>query len=78
MKRRQFNCRRDVKYPSWASEVRHGRLVIKHCGCGRNYTREEWERLTRLPDWDLGGETLELRNCPCNSTLGIGVGRAAG
>jgi PAS domain S-box-containing protein len=46
-------------------------MVIKECSCGRALTRNDWEMLEHLPDWDFGdGEVVqEVRNCACGSTL---------
>ena len=47
-------------------------MVIKQCSCGRALTRDDWDALEHLPDWDLGeGEVQEVRNCSCGSTLVI-------
>ena len=47
-------------------------MVIKQCSCGRALTRDDWEALEHLPDWDLGeGEVQQVRNCSCGSTLVI-------
>lgn len=51
----------------------------KACGCGRKHSRSEWRRLhfvgrTTTPEDDDGpAETLELRNCPCGSTISVSV-----
>ena len=48
--------------------------LVKHCACGRYYDADGWQRLPlvgRMDDGD-GGE-LELRNCPCHSTLSVPV-----
>ena len=50
--------------------------VVKHCACGRYFDNEGWQRLPlvgRMDDAE-GGE-LELRNCPCKSTLSIPVAK---
>jgi hypothetical protein len=53
---------------------------VKRCGCGRTYrTPAEWRalpfcrRTARASRSDDGIEVLELRNCPCGSTLAIVV-----
>ena len=52
----------------------------KRCGCGRVYDSESWQKLARLAEMDNGrgvGERLELRQCPCKSTLAWELGRHA-
>jgi CheY-like chemotaxis protein len=45
--------------------------IVKRCGCGRSYRRDEWKALP------LRGtmEGTELRNCPCGSTIGVSEAR---
>lgn len=53
--------------------------MIKQCGCGRSFTEETWRALDYCGRMDLGEEdepALELRNCPCGSTLAIREERA--
>ena len=42
-------------------------LVVKRCGCGREYTQAQWNA---LPFCGFI-ESCELRNCMCGSTIGI-------
>jgi hypothetical protein len=56
-----------------------GHEVIKTCGCGRSYGRKSWRALPfvgrqHTPKDDYGpAETIEMRNCPCGSTLAVEV-----
>lgn len=52
-----------------------GRDIIKSCKCGRSYTRAEWQSLPLRGHQDQGDDfpVLELRDCPCRSTLGIEI-----
>jgi CheY-like chemotaxis protein len=52
--------------------------IIKRCGCGRSYTHREWIALPLCGRMHLPGgpEILELRNCPCGSSLGVGLQHA--
>lgn len=43
--------------------------VHKACGCGRTYTAHEWSLLESVGRMSDEVETLELRNCPCGSTI---------
>ena len=46
--------------------------VFKTCSCGRQYTRRQWEKLPYVGEQDdFAGGVLELRNCPCETTLSI-------
>jgi len=48
--------------------------TIKSCGCGRIFTREQWDQLEQLSDWLFtAGPIFEVRNCPCGSTLIVDV-----
>jgi hypothetical protein len=39
------------------------------CGCGRTFTRSEFDSLPFVGTYDDGeGGTLVMRNCPCTST----------
>lgn len=55
------------------------RIVIKACGCGRTYTRDEWKAMTyhaeqTIPADQYGNaETLEYRHCVCRSTLALDI-----
>lgn len=45
--------------------------ILKTCGCGRTFTVEEWRELPgcgRMPDEE--GD-LDLRHCPCGSTIAV-------
>jgi hypothetical protein len=45
-------------------------LTVKSCGCGRAFTRAQWDQLNRLPDWPVDDAVAcEVRNCTCGSTL---------
>jgi hypothetical protein len=48
-------------------------FTFKACSaCGRGYTREEWLALPLVGiQPDLGGGSMELRNCVCRSTLAV-------
>lgn len=46
---------------------------FKKCPCGRSYTKEAWEKLHRLPNWDFEDEILEVRNCVCGSTISVQI-----
>lgn len=45
--------------------------VVKACGCGRTYTAEEWAALELVGIMADDVETIELRNCPCGSTIAV-------
>ncbi len=47
---------------------------LKSCGCGRSFNALEWRdlRLVCFQD-DFAGGLLELRDCPCGSTISIEV-----
>lgn len=48
--------------------------TIKQCRCGAAFTHSEWDRLPFIghqPDFE--GGLLELRNCPCHSTIAVRV-----
>lgn len=54
-------------------------MEAKRCGCGRTFDESQWIRLDFV-DWQVvemrqPGEPkwLELRNCPCGSTIAVGV-----
>lgn len=50
---------------------------FKACGCGRHFTRAEWDALPSigLMASDRDGFDLDLRNCPtpCGSTISVEV-----
>lgn len=48
---------------------RVGEPFSRECGCGRAFTRAEWEALPRLRDWTIDGRVFELRACACGSTM---------
>lgn len=49
-----------------------GARVIKICACGSDFTRDEWLELELVGEQDDGaGGRLQLRNCPCESTIAI-------
>jgi len=49
--------------------------VIKQCGCGKEYTKQDWDRLSLLPKQGgkmryADGQLYEFRVCVgCHSTL---------
>lgn len=51
----------------------------KSCRCGREYTPEAWAKLPFVGVQQFEGDDvrIELRNCACDSTLGILVEDAA-
>jgi hypothetical protein len=55
-----------------ASRAKKGATIIKRCGCGRTYTRAQWEA---LPDKTVykheWGEVHDQRPCPCGSHIVI-------
>ena len=50
---------------------------MKTCSCGRVHMREQWHRLPFVGVSDLGGDRLDLRNCPCGSTICVELPDAA-
>jgi hypothetical protein len=51
---------------------------MKRCACGREYDAETWPKLP-LAGYsrngrEAAGELLELRHCPCGSTIAIDFG----
>lgn len=48
--------------------------LVKACGCGRLYTRAQWDALAYVGPWDDETELFELRNCACGSTLALSLG----
>ncbi len=55
------------------------RGVIKRCSCGREYTRSQWLGLPRCGRMHLARRdtVVELRNCPCGSSLSLQLEGAA-
>jgi two-component system cell cycle response regulator DivK len=48
-------------------------VIVKRCGCGREYTRAGWLALP-FRGWmnaPRGGMTIELRNCVCGSSIAL-------
>jgi CheY-like chemotaxis protein len=47
--------------------------VVKQCGCGREYTRDEWVELRLCGRMHVPGSgiALELRNCICGSSIAV-------
>jgi hypothetical protein len=43
--------------------------VIARCSCGKTYTAEQWAELPKVGVQEGDGLRLELRNCPCLSTI---------
>jgi hypothetical protein len=50
--------------------------MVKRCGCGRCFTRAQWRELQYVGAQVDDIETLELRNCPCGSTIAVVVEQA--
>lgn len=48
-----------------------GPLFPKVCSCGASYDAEDWAELHLVGVQDTGVEILEMRNCPCHSTISI-------
>lgn len=47
------------------------RAIVKACACGLSFTEHEW-LLLRFVGTMLDPESrIELRNCPCGSTIGV-------
>jgi hypothetical protein len=61
----------------WAAIVRSRHVnpvpVLKECSCCATlYTCEEWQALALVGPMDDGaGGVLELRNCPCGTTMAV-------
>jgi hypothetical protein len=51
------------------SVISMGLVVV--CSCGRNYTRDTWEKLVFVGIQYDGEQTFELRNCSCGSTRAL-------
>jgi hypothetical protein len=52
--------------------------IISECGCGKSYTKSQWQSLAEpannrpmVSSDETGTYSLELRNCPCGSTIGV-------
>lgn len=49
--------------------------VVKTCKCGRSFSSPEWSGLRHVGEQVTESERLvyrlEMRNCPCGSTIGI-------
>ena len=46
---------------------------IARCACGRTYTDGQWSALRYVGMWGDEEETLEFRNCRCDSTIAVGI-----
>lgn len=49
---------------------------VKKCGCGREHTKEDWKQLPLVGV--MQEDFLELRNCPCGSTIALPLPGYAG
>ncbi len=47
--------------------------VHKACACGRTFTAHEWSLLVLVGEMVDEVESIELRNCPCGSTIAVTV-----
>lgn len=47
----------------------------KQCLCGASYPADAWQKLPYVGIMDDGIDRLELRNCPCSSTIAIELPR---
>jgi CheY-like chemotaxis protein len=47
--------------------------IVKQCGCGRDYTRDQWVTLHLCGRIHVPGSglALELRNCVCGSSIAV-------
>lgn len=43
----------------------------KRCGCGRSHVRGDWAALPFIGKQVDDFEAIDLRNCPCGSTLAV-------
>jgi hypothetical protein len=43
--------------------------IVKSCACGRTFTAHTWKLLAKVGHHRDFVEKLELRNCPCGSTI---------
>jgi len=50
-------------------------VIVKRCACGRTFTDHEWSLLQFLGTMVDEVESIELRNCPCGSTIAVEVPR---
>ena len=48
-----------------------GGMTIKTCGCGREYNQTAWLALVFVGLQADEVETLEIRNCPCGSSIAV-------
>jgi hypothetical protein len=49
-------------------------VIVKVCKCGQKFTETQWRALPLVGKMDYeedGDKRLELRNCPCGSTIAI-------
>lgn len=51
---------------------------VKRCGCGREHDAEAWARLPFCGVQEDAELRLELRHCPCGSTLAVVLCSVAG
>jgi two-component system cell cycle response regulator DivK len=53
--------------------------IVKQCGCGREYTRDQWVALGLCGRMHVPGSAiaLELRNCVCGSSIAVQCDEAA-
>jgi hypothetical protein len=49
--------------------------IVKSCACGRTFTAHTWKLLAKVGHHRDFVEKLELRNCPCGSTIAMVVRR---
>jgi len=47
--------------------------LVKVCGCGRTFSAHEWSLLHCLGSMVDEEGTIELRNCPCGSTIAVEI-----
>lgn len=68
----------DLRHPKY-SGLNDVSDTIKQCGCGKAYTKPEWDNLHKVgqlhtPADEFGpDEILELKNCSCGSTMALEV-----
>ncbi len=57
------------------TQVEVGIGIIKSCRCGRQFTAHDWLDIKPKGLMDSGEDTsiLDLRNCPCGSTIGLEI-----
>ena len=46
---------------------------VAACGCGRAYDLDEWLPLSSRRPWPFPGETIEIAECTCGSTIASAV-----